>query len=186
MRVAVVFFGGQYNRLILRRLLELGVDAYSIDPDVPADELNADALVLGGGPQSVPSDLPRLGRAPEYVTAGIPVLGICLSHQLIAHVLGGRVGPSRFPEFGEVLVEVTSDSALFDGVPKRFWAWESHNDEVLEPPREAAVTASSESCRVQALEVPGRLIFGVQFHPEVTHTEHGTRILENFVRAARR
>lgn len=181
-----MFFGGQYNHLILRRLLELGADAFSTGPDVPVDELDADALVLGGGPQSIPSDLPEMGRAPEYVTAGIPVLGICLSHQLIAHVLGGRVGPSRSPEFGEVLVEVRSDSTLFDGVPRRFWAWESHNDEVIEPPDGAEVTASSESCRVQALEVPGRLVFGVQFHPEVTHTEHGARILGNFLRAARR
>ncbi len=186
MLVPVVTFGGQYNHLIARRLSEIGVETRLVPASVPPSEVEADAFVMGGGPQSVPRDLPSMGRAPEYVVHGLPVLGICLSHHLAAHVLGGRVGPAARPEFGGVEVEVIADSPLFEGVPGRFVAWESHNDEVLEPPPGAVVTASSRSCRVQAMEIPDLGVFGVQFHPEVSHTEFGSRILENFVRAARR
>jgi len=185
-RVLVVFFGGQYNHLIVRRLAELGVETGPISANTPPEEIDADALVMGGDPQSVPADLPKMGFALEFVRSGIPLLGICLSHHVIARAMGGKVGAARVPEFGEAEVEVLKDSPLFEGVPRRFVAWESHNDEVLEPPPRALVTASSEFCGVQALEFEERALFGVQFHPEVSHTQFGVRILENFLRAAKR
>jgi len=185
LKIPVYFMGGQYNHLIVRALKELGVESRLVMPSVGLEALRAegvDGLVMGGGPHSVIEGFERLGRAPEIVEgAEFPVLGICLSHQLIGKMLGGEVVKGRQPEYGRTTIEVVEEDELFQGVPRRFTAWASHNDEVRW--KDGAcfrVLAESDLCRVEALRSTARKVYGVQFHIEVSQTEHGKRIMENF------
>lgn len=177
--------GGQYNHLIVRALKELGVESWLVMPTVGIEELKArgvDGLVMGGGPHSVYDGLDKLGKAPEIVQkADFPVLGICLSHQLIGHMLGGEVVKGKRPEYGHTAIEVMRTDGIFEGVPERFTAWASHNDEVRW--REGAdfeVLAKSDLCEIEAIKSRTRQVYGVQFHIEVSQTENGKKILENF------
>ena len=185
----VIDFGGQYGHLIARRLRELGRYAYHL----PAARLAPDQLsgavsgrkgiVLSGGPGSVwEEEHDAIARAA--LASGASVLGICYGHQLLAHVLGGKVGPSPRPEFGPTLVEIIDGaSPLTRGLPRRLRVWMSHYDAVLRPPPRARVLARSQGSPVAAMELPGG-VYGVQWHPEVRHTEHGMRLLENWLEQA--
>jgi len=178
--VGIVYFGGQYNHLIKRRVEELGFKAIIVEPTLPLSSLNnLDCLIIGGGSWNIPEDLEKLGRAPEYVLdfPG-PLLGICLGHQLIAYTHGGSLG--RNPEFGGVRIYVDDEDTILRGL-REFTAWESHNIEVSREPRNFQVIAHSDKVRVQAMRHVTRPLFGVQFHPEVRHTEEGINILRNFL-----
>ncbi len=169
--ILVVDFGGQYCHLIARRLGEMGVRARIVGP---GDGLGgAKGLVLSGGPLSVYDGGPSVELPP-----GVPVLGICYGHQLLAHRLGGSVKKGAAGEYGPTRIRVRK-SVLFEGLPGEFLVWMNHRDVVVEPPRGTRVTASTGNSPVAAFEGEG--IFGVQFHPEVSHTEFGSKILENFV-----
>ena len=189
MRGIVVSFRGQYNHLIKRRLVEGGVQASLIDyKEVPSrlKELNPDLIVLGGGPYSAETDHEMLLPAVEAcIDAEVPVLGICLAHQLIARAFGGSVGPSETPEYGNVIVEVVKREKIFEGLPSRFSAWASHNEEVKELPRELRLIAKSDMCQVEAFKHVKKELYGLQFHPEVEHTSVGRRIFENLIRLAK-
>jgi GMP synthase (glutamine-hydrolysing) len=140
------------------------------------------ALVLSGGPASVyAEDAPQVD--PGLFHVEVPVLGICYGMQLMAQKLGGRVERTGVSEFGRTELEATS-GALFDGLPARQTVWMSHRDSVTAPPEGARVVAGSRSTPVAAFEHPARGLYGVQFHPEVVHTPHGTAVLENFLREA--
>lgn len=182
MRIPVVFMGGQYNHLIVRALRELGVESYLIPPTVTLEELDVDGLVMGGGPHSVNDRLERFGNLPKIIEkGGFPMLGICLSHQLLGKVLGGTVVKGRRPEYGETLIKVLAPDEIFQGVGNQFVAWASHNDEVRAGGR-FRVLARSDYCEVEALKHEWKAIYGVQFHVEVAETPMGIKILENFVR----
>ncbi|MCW1305146.1 MAG: gamma-glutamyl-gamma-aminobutyrate hydrolase family protein, partial [Candidatus Parvarchaeota archaeon] len=112
----------------------------------------------------------------------IPILGLCLAHQLIAIIFGGKAGPAKFPEYGPVKVFVKEKDDILKGFPKVFTAWASHNDEVLSLPKNFEILAYSKHCKVEVMKHVNKPIFGVQFHPEVSHTEHGKKMFENFVR----
>ncbi|MDI9608990.1 MAG: GMP synthase subunit A [Candidatus Verstraetearchaeota archaeon] len=188
MEIPVVFLGGQYNHLIVRALRELGVSSRLVLPRIELEELEcADGLVMGGGPFSVNDGIERFGILPEIVEkASFPILGICLSHQLIGKLLGGEIIKGSKPEYGRTLIRVIEEDEILSGVGKEFVAWASHNDEVRRTGRESFdVLAESDCCTVEALKTRGRAVYGVQFHVEVAETPMGKKILNNFVELCR-
>ena len=186
--IPVVYVKGQYNHLIARRLQELGVDSKLMPPSTPFEKLEAmgaDALVMGGGPQSVRSLdtlTPELKDASNLILKSkLPMLCICVTHQLLATTLGGRTKLAKKPEFGPVEVSVRDEDTILAGLKPSFTAWESHNDEVVETPAGFKVLAGSENCAIQAMRHERQNVFGVQFHPEVSHTPKGADVFKNFI-----
>jgi GMP synthase (glutamine-hydrolysing) len=180
--VLVLDFGGQYSQLIARRVRECRVYSELVSHRISADEIRARrprALILTGGPASVyAEDAPLPDRS--LFELGLPTLGICYGMQLMAQELGGKVERTGASEFGrtELLAE---EGELFAGLPGRQTVWMSHRDSVTEPPAGSRVVAGSESTPVAAFEARERALYGVQFHPEVVHTPHGTDLLKNFL-----
>ncbi len=187
--IPVVYTKGQYNHMITRRLQELGVDSKLVPPSTPFEKLEAmapDAIVMGGGPQSVrslDSLTPELKDASNLMTKiKVPLLCICVSHQLLATTFGGVTQLARKPEFGPVEVSVIDEDTILEGLKPSFSAWLSHNDEVVTPPPGFKVLATSENCAVQAMRHEKMDVYGVQFHPEVYHTPKGVDVFKNFLR----
>jgi GMP synthase (glutamine-hydrolysing) len=180
--VLVVDLGGQYSQLIARRVREARVYSELVSHRLSAREIaarNPAALVLSGGPASVYAEgAPDVD--PEIFDLGIPILGICYGMQLMARDLGGTVERTGVSEFGKADLEAR-ESALFHHLPPEQTVWMSHRDSVTAPPSGAEVTASSPTTPIAAFEDRARLLYGVQFHPEVVHTPHGQAILKNFL-----
>jgi GMP synthase (glutamine-hydrolysing) len=191
-RVLILDFGAQYTQLIARRVRELGVYCEIHPWDITDAEVRAfqpRGVILSGGPESVTDAHPP--KSPEAVFAlGVPVLGICYGMQTMAQQLGGRVVGSTEREFGYAEVTVTAASRLLDHLEDRrdttgravLDVWMSHGDRVGTLPEGFAVTASTASIPFAAMADERRRFYGVQFHPEVTHTTQGARLLERFVR----
>ena len=181
--VLVVDLGGQYSQLIARRIRECRVYSELVGHTVSADALGARqplALVLSGGPASVYADgAPRVDS--RLFELGVPVLGICYGMQLMAQELGGRVERTGRSEFGRTELRADRDSNLFAALPEEQPCWMSHRDSVVAPPAGASVVASSPAAPIAAFEDRERGVYGVQFHPEVVHTPHGTDVLKNFL-----
>jgi len=175
-------FGSQYTQLIARRIRELKVycEIVSFADAMPrASEMRPAGIVLSGGPDSVcRSDSPRVPA--ELFQLGIPVLGICYGLQLIAQGMGGKVVPGNQREFGRAVVEVMEENTVFAGLPRSFQVWMSHGDRVEALPSRFRPLARSGAILAAAADEERR-IWGLQFHPEVIHTHHGTKILENFL-----
>ena len=184
--VLVVDFGAQYAQLIARRVRECHVYSEIVPYTATIDELLArkpKAIILSGGPKSVYSPgAPAVD--PALFAAGVPVLGICYGHQVMAQALGGRVEPTGIAEYGATRLAVARSGVLFAELPADQQVWMSHGDTVVEAPDGFTVTASTASTPVAAFEEPGRGLYGVQFHPEVVHTEEGLTVLSHFLRAA--
>jgi GMP synthase (glutamine-hydrolysing) len=188
--IAVLDAGGQYCHLLARRIRETGVQSHVLPIDTSADQLEGiDGIVISGGPRSVTeAGSPRIHTS--ILSMNRPILGICYGHQLLGATMpGGVVKPSYSREYGLATLRLTprekkseADDLLFAGVPAESQVWVSHGDSVEILPECFEVLASTSDCAVAAMVHPAKRIFGVQFHPEVTHTEHGRRILENFVR----
>jgi GMP synthase (glutamine-hydrolysing) len=178
----VVDLGGQYAQLIARRVRECRVYSELVGHDVSAAAVrarNPHALVLSGGPASVYAEgAPRVD--PGLFALGIPTLGICYGMQLMAQELGGRVDRTGVSEFGKTELR-SEESTLFAGLPDEQVCWMSHRDSVVAPPAGARVVAGSPSTPIAAFEDSARRLYGVQFHPEVVHTPHGTELLKNFL-----
>jgi len=175
-RIVVVDNHGQFTHLERRALRDMGIDTELIDNDTPPSEIDADGLVLSGGPT-----LDRIGRCPEYLELDLPVLGICLGMQLMADELGGRVGPGDYGGYADVTVEITDeDDPLVGSLAPETRVWASHADEVKEVPGGFVPTATSDVCGIEAMSDPDRNLYGVQWHPEVAHTEEGEVVFENF------
>ncbi len=183
LHIPVMFMGGQYNHLIVRALKELGVESRLIQPSMTLEALQGvDGLIMGGGPHSVTQGLERFGRATEIVErCTFPLLGICLSHQLIGKILGGEVVKGRRPEYGRTMIRVIDPDDILAGIGSEFVAWASHNDEVRRAGGRFRVLADSEYCEVEALKDERRQVYGVQFHIEVADTPKGKEILRNFI-----
>jgi GMP synthase (glutamine-hydrolysing) len=181
--VLVLDFGSQTAQLICRRVREAGVLALMVRPDAPIDELrkhNPKGIILSGGPASVyEQGAPRCD--PRLAEIGVPILGICYGMQLICQTLGSTVSPGESREFGRAAVHIVDASDLFAGVPEHATVWMSHGDQVTGADAAFATIASTQTCPHAAVRHRTKLIFGVQFHPEVTHTPHGADILRNFV-----
>jgi len=182
--VLVVDFGAQYAQLIARRVREARVYSEIVPHTMPVDEMLARrpvALILSGGPSSVYAEgAPSVD--PALFDTGVPSFGICYGFQAMALALGGEVEQTGLAEFGRTALAVTAPSStLFDGLPTELSVWMSHGDSVATAPDGFAVTASSAGATVAAFEDPARRLAGVQFHPEVLHTEHGQAVLEHFL-----
>jgi GMP synthase (glutamine-hydrolysing) len=186
-RIPVLDNGGQWTHREWRVLRDLGVET-TIEPNTtPFEELRADGVVLSGGALSLEGTDAPLGRVGEWVdSVDVPVLAICVGHQFLGRHFGGKVLRAS-PEFGSVDLTVDRpDHALFAGLPERFRVWANHNDAVAEPPPGWTVLAHSPACAVEAMAHPTKPIWGVQFHPEVEHTEGGQEIFRHFIDACRR
>lgn len=181
--ILVLNFGGQFAHLIARRVRDLGVKAEIVRHDISAREvaeLEPDGLILSGGPSSVlerGSPMPK----PEIFELGIPILGICYGEQLLAHLLGGKVKSGVKKEFGKEILKINSRQGIFKGLTAKEIVWFSHGDFVSALPRGFVRTASTPNCPNAGIYSKERNFYGIQFHPEVTHTAHGTQILNNFV-----
>ncbi len=182
-RVLVVDFGAQYAQLIARRVREAHVFSEIVPRDITAQEVRDRrpvGIILSGGPASVYAD-EAYGIDLEILELGIPVLGICYGHQIIAHSLGGRVARNDVAEYGRAELEVAGPSLLFHELPELQSVWMSHRDAVAEPPEGFEVTAATADSPVAAMENRERGIYGVQFHPEVAHTSRGQEVLKHFL-----
>ena len=181
-KVLVLDFGGQYNLLVARRVRECGVYCEIKSFRMTMDEVRAfapDAIIFTGGPATVfDQGAPMID--PEMLSMGVPVLGICYGLQLMMHLLGGQCCKADTREYGKTELTHT-DSPLFDGVPETAVYWMSHGVEVDRLAPGFEIIASTEGCRHAAVQCREKRLYGVQFHPEVVHTEYGRQILENFL-----
>ena len=191
-RILILDFGSQYTQLVARRVRELGVycELWAWDvTEAQIRDFNPSGIILSGGPESTTEE--NSPRAPQYVfEAGVPVFGVCYGMQTMAMQLGGHVEASNEREFGYAQVEVVNDSALVRGIEDALTAdgkplldvWMSHGDKVTAIPSDFVTVASTESCPFAIMANEEKRFYGVQFHPEVTHTRQGMRMLERFVR----
>ncbi|MFR3910518.1 MAG: glutamine-hydrolyzing GMP synthase [Clostridium paraputrificum] len=181
--VLVIDFGGQYNQLIARRVRECNVYCEVHPHNLSIDkikEMNPKGIIFTGGPNSVyGEDSPLCDKA--IFELGIPVLGICYGSQLMAHMLGGSVATAPVSEYGKTEVAVDSKSKLFNGVSETTICWMSHTDYIERAPEDFKVVAHTPVCPVAAMECEEKNLYAVQFHPEVMHTQEGTKMLSNFV-----
>jgi GMP synthase (glutamine-hydrolysing) len=180
-QIVVLNAGGQYCHLIARRIRELGVHAVVADIDRPAADLQgARGIIISGGPASV-IEPTSPAVDPGIYGLGLPILGICYGHQLMAKDLDGQVARGVVKEYGHSSLH-TGQSPLFQGLPDRdLTVWMSHGDSVVGTPRGFEVIGQTDDCTIAAMQDPRRRLFGLQFHPEVVHTEFGTEIYRNFV-----
>jgi len=183
--IVILDFGSQYTQLIARKTRELGVYSEILPYNLPIDkilELKPGGLILSGGPQSVYDEgAPLLNR--DILNLGIPVLGICYGLQVMCHVLGGAVVATQKREYGRAKLTIVNNSDLFRGFNngEKIDVWMSHADSVEVIPKGFKTTGSTENCVHGAISNPEKKLFGVQFHPEVHHTERGIEILKNFI-----
>lgn len=185
--ILVLDFGGQYCHLISRRVRENKVYSEIVPCDITPEEmlrlserLNVKGLILSGGPLSVyRENSPKFN--PKILDTNLPVLGICYGHQLLAHMAGGVVKPSERGEYGVTYATITKPVSILEGLSLREKVWMNHSDAVYSLPKEYEILAYTENCLVAAFKHKSKPIFGVQWHPEVTHTENGMLVLRNFI-----
>ncbi|MFC5833026.1 glutamine-hydrolyzing GMP synthase [Nonomuraea insulae] len=184
--VLVVDFGAQYAQLIARRVRECHVYSEIVPSTMPVEEMmakNPKAIILSGGPSSVYSE----GAPPVphgLFATGVPTFGICYGFQAMAQALGGEVARTGIAEYGGTPLEVLDEGVIFAGLPTSQTVWMSHGDAVAAAPEGFVVTASTGETPVAAFESTERGLYGVQFHPEVLHSEHGQAVLKHFLDAA--
>ncbi len=182
--IVVVDFGSQYSQLITRRLRELGAFSELITPSMSRqlqDRGDLAGIILSGGPSSVnEAEAPGIGK--ELLHLGKPVLGICYGMQLMALELRGTVEEARGREYGDARLVIEVQSRLFHSTPALQNVWMSHGDQVTRVPEGFKITARTEDGVIAAMADELRGLYGLQFHPEVSHTQYGMHILENFVR----
>jgi GMP synthase (glutamine-hydrolysing) len=180
--IVVLDFGSQYTQLIARRIREMGVYCEILPYWTSAAELRArgpGGIIFTGGPRSVyEKDAPRARR--DVFRLGIPILGICYGFQLITRMFGGKVERAPEEEYGGRVVDVVARHPLFSGLKRQIRVWMSHGDRATRIPKGWKVLARTDTAPFCAIASPDNLILGVQFHPEVTHTDDGTRVLRNF------
>jgi len=182
-KIVILDFGSQYTQVIARRVRECRVYSEILPHDTTAAELRRQGvrgIILSGGPASVYGrGAPRVDRG--IYRLGVPVLGICYGMQLLARDLGGAVEPSARREFGPGRLTVTRANKLFAGLPRRLEVWNSHGDKVTKLPRGFAAVGTTENSKAAAIADGRRGFYGLQFHPEVSHTPRGGEVIENFV-----
>lgn len=181
--VVILDFGGQYNQLIARRVRECAVYCEVLPYRTPLSEIlakNPIGVIFTGGPNSVyAEDAPKID--PALFEQGIPVLGICYGAQLMAYTLGGHVTSPDSREYGKTLTQYDTSCALFQNLPSQGITWMSHTDYIDQLPEGFSSTAHTDACPVAAMSNPTRKLYGIQFHPEVLHTENGVAVLRNFL-----
>ncbi|MDH6363883.1 GMP synthase (glutamine-hydrolyzing) [Enterococcus sp. PF1-24] len=182
-KIIVLDYGSQYNQLITRRIREFGVFSELLSHRITADEvrqMQPKGIILSGGPNSV-YDENAFGIDPEILELGIPILGICYGMQLLTYKLDGKVEPAQNREYGKAELEVTAkDASLFQSTPAKQVVWMSHGDLVTAIPEGFEVVGTSKDCPIAAIQDLSRNFYGVQFHPEVQHSEYGNDLLRHF------
>ncbi|WP_371816033.1 glutamine-hydrolyzing GMP synthase [Nitrosopumilus sp. K4] len=181
-KIVVLDFGSQYSHLICRRIREFSVYAELVPYDISYEELqkhNPKGIIFSGGPSSVYNDDAPIPENKIF-EMNLPLLGICYGHQLIVNKFGGKVKRAN-KEYGSSLLTIDNDKDLLSGVGESVRAWMSHGDEAEQIPEGFKVIGHTESAKAAAIASENRSIYGIQFHPEVVHTEQGTEILKNFV-----
>ena len=180
--IAIIANRGQYNHRIYRTLTYLGVESQLIKNTVPLDELEGlglKGIVIGGGPFLLESGNSKLIIEKFYKR--VPILGICLGHQLLAEVFKGRVREAEIGEYADAEIVVDDEDEILKGLGPSFTAWVSHKDEVAVIPKGFDRLAHSETCEIEAMRHKTHPVFGVQFHPEVEHTPKGPALFKNFL-----
>jgi len=185
--ILVFDFGGQYCHLIGRRIRENAVYSEIVPYDIKTEEMqlltekfNIKGIILSGGPASVyENNAPKLHI--DILNSEIPILGLCYGHQLIAHMVGGKVEPAKLQEYGIAYVTIDKQVGVLKSLGVKEKVWMSHGDTVFAMPSEFEVLAHSENCPVAAFRHKKKPIYGLQWHPEVAHTENGMRMLRNFI-----
>lgn len=183
-KILIIDFGSQYTHLIAKRIRQLGVYSEIIAHNAKIALSNVKGLILSGGPMSVlEKESPKIEKVvlEEAIKKKIPVLGVCYGHQLIAYYFGGEVRGGDRGEYGRYRFRVLGRSRLFEGLPKEFDVWMNHSEYVVSLPKNFLVTGRTENSKIASFEMDN-LIFGLQFHPEVKHTQYGLRIIDNFIR----
>lgn len=180
--IVVLDFGAQYGHLISRRFRTLGVFSELVPNTITSEDLlkkNVKGIIFSGGPSSVyASGAPSFDHA--ILEMGVPILGICYGLQLLAKEFGGQVSRTGTREYGKATLHITDHKDLFVKIPDKITSWMSHGDKVEKLPSEFETIASSDSSAYAAIRNKEKRLYGVQFHPEVTHTDSGMKILENF------
>lgn len=188
-KIFVIDNGGQWTHKEWRTLRDLEVDTKIVSNSISLNDLKKEqinGLILSGGAPRIGLD-GDLGNCADYLeNAVFPILGICAGHQFMARFFGGTVKPSITPEFGKVELIIIKKNSLFDNVPEKSIVWESHNDEVIKIPKDFVLLAESKNCKIQAMKHKIKPFYGLQFHPEVEHTEFGERIFKNFIKICNR
>ncbi|MCD7872402.1 MAG: glutamine-hydrolyzing GMP synthase, partial [Clostridiales bacterium] len=181
-KILVLDFGGQYNQLIARRVRDNNVYAEILPYTTPIEKIRENGykgIIFTGGPNSV-YDMSSPHYSKEILDLGVPVLGICYGCQLIAWMSGGKVETAPVSEYGKI--EFTAEkSPLFDDIPKKSIVWMSHTDYISTPGSGFRITGSTDDCPCAAMENNEKNIYAVQFHPEVTHSQFGSKMLNNFL-----
>lgn len=181
--ILILDFGGQYTQLIARRIREANVYCEIVPYDISPEEvkkIDPKGIVLSGGPASVyVKNAPKCDK--EIFELGYPVLGICYGAQLMTELLGGKVAPAPVREYGKTEVVINNTIPLFKGIERDTIVWMSHTDQIELPPPDFKVVASTENCPIAAIANVEKNLYGVQFHPEVSHTHRGTEIIRNFL-----
>ncbi|OLO26672.1 glutamine-hydrolyzing GMP synthase [Alkalihalophilus pseudofirmus] len=181
--IVVLDFGGQYNQLIARRIRDLGVYSELHPNTITAEEIkkmNPKGIIFSGGPNSAYVEgAPKCDEA--IYELGVPILGICYGMQLMTQHFGGKVEAAEHREYGKAVIKIENPSKLYDGLPLEQTVWMSHGDKIIAPPQGFVVDAQNPSCPVAAMSDVSRKLYGVQFHPEVRHSQYGNELLENFV-----
>ena len=185
--ILVLDFGGQYCHLIGRRIRENGVYSEIVAHDISPEEVkalnekfNVKGLILSGGPSSVyEPNAPKLN--PRILEVNLPILGLCYGHQLLAQLTNGKVEPAACKEYGTAQVSIDKPVGVLEGLNEKEKVWMSHGDTVFALPQEFEVLAHTENCPVAAFRHKQKPIYGLQWHPEVIHTENGMRMLRNFI-----
>ncbi|OSH42262.1 GMP synthase [Enterococcus faecalis] len=181
-KIIVLDFGSQFNQLITRRIREFGVFSELLSHRTTAEEIRKIApkgIIFSGGPNSV-YDKDAFSIDPEIYELGIPILGICYGMQLMTHNLGGKVEPAANREYGKAELEILGDTTLFQGTPAKQTVWMSHGDLVTEIAPGFKKVGTSNDCPIASIEDANRKFYGVQFHPEVRHSEYGNDLLRHF------
>ncbi len=181
-KIVVLDFGSQYSHLICRRIRDFSVYAELVPYDVPYDkikEMQPKGIIFSGGPSSVYKDNAPKPNSKVFED-NVPILGICYGHQLIVDKFGGKV-KRKNREYGSALLTIDSSKDLLNNLGDSVRAWMSHGDEAEEIPSGFEVIGHTKSARAAAIASKDKPIYGIQFHPEVVHTERGTEILKNFV-----
>ena len=170
---------GQFNHLIHRALRDLEIEVSMIPNSIPPQQVSSECrgIILGGGPT-----IERVGNCSEYLDLGLPVLGICLGLHIIAAKFGGEVRQGQRGGYGPIEVEICEHDDILSGYPKKINVWASHADEVTKIPEGFRCLAYSSICGAEAIALPRKRIYGLQWHPEVSHTFEGKRVFENFNR----
>ncbi len=179
-KILVIDFGSQYTQLIARRLRELNIYSEVRPWDEVANLEDVKGFVLSGGPESSNIDgNPKIDKS--IFDSKKPILGVCYGMQVLAHQEGGEIANEGKKEFGHAEIELKNNSLIFNGIDEKVNVWMSHGDKVKSLPEGYEIIASSNNSPIAAFQNHSKNHFGLQFHPEVTHTKFGTKIIENFV-----